>query len=264
MMRLKRVIAKLLNRFGYEIRSSAGLSELDSQSRFGVLLKILSTGSQTSKLTLDEALEIVSNSKSQLGQDVLALSLVDKGKKGFFVEFGATDGKSLSNTYLLEKYFGWSGILCEPGKAWHSELRKNRAAVIDTRCVFSSSGKLVEFTETSVGELSTISSFMKSDANRFLRKNSGTYQVETVSLYDLLLTHNAPRYIEFLSVDTEGSELEILKDFPFDEYKFGLVCVEHNYTINREKLHDLLTGKGYERIHTSYSAFNDWYLGPRG
>ena len=258
------MIAKLLNRFGYEIRNSAALSELDSQSRFGVLLTMMSTSSQTSKLSLKEALEISSNSQSQLGQDVLAFSQVGKDKKGFFVEFGATDGKTLSNSYLLEKSFGWSGILCEPGKAWHSDLKKNRNTVIDTRCVFSSTGKLVEFTETYVGELSTISSFMKSDANRFLRKNSGTYQVETVSLYDLLLTHNAPKYIEFLSVDTEGSEFEILKDFPFDEYKFGLICVEHNYTSNREKLHDLLTGKGYERIYTSYSAFDDWYLGPRG
>jgi FkbM family methyltransferase len=263
-MGLKRIIAKLLNRFGYEIRNSAALSELDSQSRLGVLLTMMSTSSQTSKLSLKEALEISSNSQSQLGQDVLAFSLVGKDKKGFFVEFGATDGKTLSNSYLLEKSFGWSGILCEPGKAWHSDLKKNRDTVIDTRCVFSSTGKLVEFTETSVGELSTISSFMKSDANRFLRKNSGTYQVETVSLYDLLLTHNAPKYIEFLSVDTEGSEFEILKDFPFDEYKFGLICVEHNYTSNREKLHDLLAGKGYERIYTSYSAFDDWYLGPRG
>ena len=257
------MIAMLLNRFGYEIRSSAGLSQNDAQSRSGVLLEILSTGSETAKLSLREALEIVSNSQSQLGQDVLALSLVGKDKKGFFVEFGATDGKTLSNSHLLEKDFGWSGILCEPGKNWHSALEGNRSAAIDTRCVFSSTGKLVEFTETSVGELSTISSFMKSDANRFLRKSKGTYQVETVSLQDLLLTHNAPKYIELLSVDTEGSEFEILKDFPFDEYKFGLICVEHNYTNNREKLHELLSGKGYVRIHTEYSAFDDWYLGPR-
>jgi FkbM family methyltransferase len=262
-MRVKKIIAKFLELFGYEIRNSTALRELDSQSRFGVLLKILSTGSQTSKLTLDEALKIVTNSQSQLGQDVLALSLADTSKKGFFVEFGATDGKTLSNTYLLEKYFGWTGILCEPGKNWHAALKANRSEPIDNRCVFSSTGELVEFTETSVGELSTISSFMKSDANRFLRKNSGTYQVETVSLQDLLLTHNAPKFIQFLSVDTEGSEFEILKGFPFDEYRFGLICVEHNFTSNREKLHELLSGKGYERVLTELSAFDDWYLGPR-
>ena len=123
-MGLKRVITKLLNHFGYEIRSLASLNQIDSQSRFGVLLKILSTGSHTLKLKLDEALQIVSNSQSQLGQDVLAFSQVGKDKKGFFVEFGATDGKTLSNSYLLEKSFGWSGILCEPGKAWHSDLKK--------------------------------------------------------------------------------------------------------------------------------------------
>lgn len=262
-MRLKRIIANLLSRFGYEIRNSVALAQVDLQSRLGALVTILSAGSQTSKLTLREALKLVSISQSQLGQDLLALSLVGMEKKGFFVEFGATDGKTLSNSYILEKEFGWSGILCEPGKAWHSKLKNNRTAAIDTRCVFSSTGKFVWFTETPVGEFSTISSFMKSDANRFLRKNSGTYKVETVSLQDLLLTHNAPKNIELLSVDTEGSEFEILKDFPFDEYKFGLICVEHNYTSNRDKLHELLTRKGYERVLTEYSAWDDWYLGPR-
>ena len=262
-MRLKKVVTKLLNSFGHEIRSTASLNQIDSQSRFGVLLKILSSGSATSKLSLKEATEIALNSRSQLGQDVLALSLVGTERKGFFVEFGATDGLTLSNSYLLETEFGWSGILCEPGKNWHPALKGNRGVGIDTRCVFSSTGKLVEFTETMVGELSTISSFMQLGSSRFLRKDALLYQVETVSLEDLLLTHNAPKYIEFLSVDTEGSEFEILRGFPFDRYTFGLICVEHNYTRNREKLYELLTGRGYRRVLNELSAFDDWYLGPK-
>lgn len=56
-------------------------------------------------------------------------------QNGFFVEFGATNGIDLSNTYLLETEFGWNGILAEPDKYWHTSLIANRTAIIDIRCV---------------------------------------------------------------------------------------------------------------------------------
>jgi hypothetical protein len=101
---------------------------------------------------------------------------------------------------------------------------------------------------------------MKSDANRLIRKKSASYEVETVTLGDLLLSHNAPKYIDFLSIDTEGSEFEILKTFDFSEYSFGLICVEHNFTKNRERISDLLTSNGYLQVLVEFSAFDDWYV----
>lgn len=56
------------------------------------------------------------NSQAQLYQDLFALSIFGKDFAGYFVEFGATDGKSLSNTFLLEKDYGWRGLLAELGK----------------------------------------------------------------------------------------------------------------------------------------------------
>jgi hypothetical protein len=84
--------------------------------------------------------------------------------------------------------------------------------------------------------------------------------VETVSLEDLLLDYKAPKHIDFLSIDTEGSEFEILNAFDFRKYSFGVICVEHNFTINRDKIRALLEGNGYKQVHVELSEFDDWFV----
>ena len=255
------MISDLMLALGFSIRSTSALIRTEELARSRVLMGLLASSPHTSKLTLDQSFRILNESRSQLGQDVLALSQVGIEKTGFFVEFGATNGSDLSNTYLLEKEFGWSGVLCEPAKEWSEQLRKNRSCAIDTRCVYSSTGEKIQFSETAIGELSTISSFKNSDANRTQRKISASYEVETVTLSDLLLTHSAPSYIDFLSIDTEGSEYEILKAFDFSRYSFGLICVEHNFTDNREKISSLLIENGYSQVFRELSDWDDWYVG---
>lgn len=76
-----------------------------------------------------QVLRSFNKSRSQIRQDLFVLSVLNFKKNGFFVDFGSTNGKSLSNTYLLEKEFGWQGILAEPARIWHKELRKNRQAI---------------------------------------------------------------------------------------------------------------------------------------
>ena len=199
-------------------------------------------------------------SRSQLGQDVFALSFVGPQKSGFFVEFGATNGKTLSNTFLLEKHFGWTGILCEPGRAWLPELQKNRTAKIDIRCVYSNSELMVKFLETDMGELSTIEGFGGDDEHSGIRLVNQSYEVVTVSLLDLLNFHDAPKHIDFLSIDTEGSEFEILDAFDFSQYSFGAIAVEHNYSGSREKVRDLLLSNGYRQVYPELSDFDDWFV----
>jgi hypothetical protein len=72
-------------------------------------------------------------SKSQYKQDLFVLTQLGFKRNGFFVEFGATDGVELSNTYILEKQFDWSGILAEPAKCWHEALERNRKAFIEKK-----------------------------------------------------------------------------------------------------------------------------------
>lgn len=199
---------------------------------------------------------------SQLQQDLIAIyiqSLHSDGP-GFFVEFGASNGITYSNTYLLEKQFGWNGILAEPAHVWHKHLTQNRSCVIDTRCVWSHSGQFLTFNQVEEAEYSTIVEYSDSDNHAEDRRYGSQYIVETISLADLLGRNSAPKIISYLSVDTEGSEYEILANFNFDEYLFNFISVEHNFSENRETLKQLLEANGYRRVFSAYSEWDDWYI----
>jgi FkbM family methyltransferase len=195
-----------------------------------------------------------------LGQDLLGLSISGLDKPGFFVEFGAADGIALSNSHILEKHFGWTGVLCEPSTAWHEALKQNRSCIIDTRCVYSVSGEKISFSENYLGELSAITAYAEPNSSGILKRTTSSYEVETISLLDLLNQNKAPRFIDFLSIDTEGREFEILKNFDFQSYRFGAICVEHNFADSREKINKLLLANGYLQVHDDLSDFDDWYV----
>ena len=72
--------------------------------------------------------------------------------------------------------------------------------------------------------------------------------------------YNAPKHIDYLSIDTEGSEYEILSNFDFSQNTFEVITCEHNYTPSRERLHLLLTKQGYRRVFEDLSLFDDWYV----
>jgi FkbM family methyltransferase len=199
-------------------------------------------------------------SKSQYRQDLFVLQQLNLKKNGYFVEFGATNGVDISNTYLLETEFGWNGILAEPARCWHADLLKNRKASIELDCVWKETSSILTFNEVGNPDLSTISAYNSSDFWREDRQTGKTYDVKTISLNDLLRKHKAPRHIDYLSIDTEGSEFEILNSFDFEEYSFSVITCEHNFSPMREKIHALLSKHGYSRKFESVSKYDDWYV----
>ena len=113
---------------------------------------------------------------------------------------------------------------------------------------------------TDIPELSAISEFSDRDKHRESRIKGTTYDVETISLNDLLRKYNAPKRIDYLSIDTEGSEFEILKSFDFSEYDISIITCEHNFTPDREAIYSLLKDKGYTRRFEGISKWDDWYF----
>jgi FkbM family methyltransferase len=199
-------------------------------------------------------------SKAQLRQDIFVLMETSFKREGYFVEFGAADGVHLSNTWLLEKEYNWTGILAEPARVWHDDLRANRSAKIDTDCVFASTGGQIEFNMTALPELSTIAQFSSTDGHANSRKNGDIYTVPTISLDDLLKRHGAPYNIDYLSIDTEGSELSIIEHFPFDNWEIRIITVEHNYTAARDRIAEIMHLNGYKRKFEGLSKWDDWYV----
>jgi FkbM family methyltransferase len=201
-----------------------------------------------------------SESYAQFFQDLFVRWQLANKREGYFVEFGATDGINLSNSKGLEEHLAWRGILAEPARCWHERLRQNRLGIIDTRCVWAVSGQHLQFNEVSRPELSTIQSFSDKDDHAAYRQEGSSYDVETISLNDLLVAHAAPKTIDFLSVDTEGSELSILSAFDFTSYQVSIITVEHNETTDRQKIFELLSEKGFSRKFVEFSRCDDWYV----
>jgi FkbM family methyltransferase len=251
--KISNLVAVVLAKFGLAVIRTKSLEEVNKGMAFERHRRIFSEY----PYDLQSFSKLSEKSKSQLGQDLLAVACSEAKRGGFFVEFGATNGLELSNTYLLEKELGWSGILAEPAKVWHRDLEENRNVEISKVAVWSLSGETMKFLETSEPELSTLTRFSASDQHA--RKGT-TYEVETLSLMDLLLSRNAPPYIDFISIDTEGSEFEILENFDFSKFSFGLLCIEHNYTSSRESVSLLLQSNGYECILEDVSRWDAWFV----
>lgn len=207
---------------------------------------------------IKKILSIEDLSMSQHKQDLFVLAELNFKSNGFFVEFGATNGQELSNTHILEKHLNWNGILSEPAKGWHNQLKINRTCHIETRCVWSKSDEKLDFFEAKAGVLSTITKFRDADKRKRIGKK--LYKVNTISLLDLLKKYDAPHEIDYLSIDTEGSELEILESFDFNSYNIKIITVEHNGTLQREKIFNLLTKNNYKRKYTEISKCDDWYV----
>jgi hypothetical protein len=209
----------------------------------------------------NQIINLKDKSHSSNFEDLISLHILNFKRKGFFVEVGAGNGVTGSNTLLMEDLYAWTGLLVEPAKKFHVSLFRNRPNALKvTDPIFEKSGSDVDFQETTITTLSTIKEFFEKDKNFKNRKVKSSYKLKTLSLNDLFSLVNVPKKIDFLSLDTEGSEFMILKSFNFKAYKISVICVEHNYTDNRDKIYKLLTSNGFERKYDQVSGINDFYV----
>ena len=168
---------------------------------------------------------------------------------------------------MLENFLGWKGVLSEPSPQWHNLLKKNRVNTkIITKCIWSETGKNLDFFMSDDGNLSTLNDFVDSDKNSMpgntkARKKAGkVIAVETISLNDVIKEYFDYASPSYISVDTEGSEYEILKSFKLDTYRPKVFTNEHNYTDLEIKIDDLMSDNKYKRVFKNLTDFDAWYV----
>lgn len=115
-------------------------------------------------------------------------------------------------------------------------------------------------TETDVTELSTLDSLADADFQFVNRKGGARYDVETISLLDFLASAKSPTDIDYMSIDIEGGEYEVLNNFDFSKYNIKLISVEHNYSDMRQEIQNILSNWGYRSKFTTFFMFDNCYV----
>lgn len=173
---------------------------------------------------------------------------------GFFVELGANNGINQSNTLYFEKYRNWKGVLIEPTPNNFLECRKNRKITTEIFCnacvSFDYKQNFVELaycdlmtTTTSFGNELNFESHVQ-NGKKFLKQNEVVFKFGAIpkTLTELLKLSNAPNLIDFLSLDVEGAEFDVLNGIDFSIFNFKYICIETN---NFEKINHFLNSKNY-------------------
>jgi len=196
---------------------------------------------------------------SQIGQDKWVNSILSEKKNGYFIELGACDGLCYSNTLYFEKNLNWNGICIEPNDNYFEDLNINRKCHISNDLVYSYEGEVLDFSLCD-----TASGIIDENIGPFTQKNN-VVKKTTTTLTKILDKFDAPNIIDYLSLDVEGQEYNILKTFSFDKYKFRCITVEHNepHVGSKPKIliRDLLENKGYKFVKGNDDVLN-WKHGP--
>jgi len=188
--------------------------------------------------------------ESQLKENNLVWEFFGRKTSGFFVEVGANDPFLLSQTWMLEQK-GWTGVLVEPLAACCADLRRYRnARVVQVACVAPH-----QIGTATLHIAGAVSSLVPNAFDPKVRYET-TETVQVVTLTDVLQQVAAPRVIDFLSIDTEGTEGDILAGMDLTRFQPTLILVEyHVYSL---ALHRQLNNMGYKLIRRTVD--NNWYI----
>jgi len=201
---------------------------------------------------------------SQDNQDKYLEENIFKGyKNGTFVDVGASDGITINNTLYFEKYNNWTGINIEPIKSLYDQLIINRPNSININCAICNSHGYKDFlcnkgyTELISGLKDT---FDERHLNRLNKENAeyeSTTEIIKVETQQLktIFEENYITHVNYLSIDVEGAEFEVIKSIDFDKVFIDIIGFENNYCDNSIPIIKYLEDKNYVMIYQCLDIF---------
>lgn len=191
---------------------------------------------------------------SQYGQDEFIDKVVlNKKRNGFFVDIGAHDGISYSNSNFFELYRGFTGLCIEPNPKVFELLQKNRNCTILNACIADKVGTVNFLAIEGYSEM--LSGIIDHYHPRHLERiedyiamhggNKREIDVNCTPLQNIALLQN--KTIDFISIDTEGNELSILKSIDFSKIEVLCFSIENNYEENG--IEEIMNKNGYIKVH---------------
>ena len=185
---------------------------------------------------------------SQAGQDKFVYDNFFKEKKsGYFLEIGAHDGIQGSNCLFFEKFKNWNGLAIEPSSTQFEKLKRNRKCKIINKAASAVSGNMtfIEIDDSgSDSQLSFLEKYYPEKSQSVLKKNNlKKYMVEVLTFEEIL--KNADKeVIDYCSIDIEGAETALIKNFNFSNYKIKVLSIENNWP-DKIKYDNILVKHGY-------------------
>lgn len=203
-------------------------------------------------------------SYSQTGEDIILDSFLEGKKNGFYIDVGAYHPISLSNTYKFYKR-GWSGINIEPNHNKFNLFKKQRPRDINLNIGIGSDEKVSPFYIFDADTLSTFSKESMENYKKIGHRVSEIKEIDLIPLKNVIEKYAKNKDIDFLSVDTEGYDLEVLKtnDWNLFRPKFIILeTVEYSRNVFGKKTNDVydvfMDDIGYKKIADTY--INTIYL----
>lgn len=196
----------------------------------------------------------------QHGEDKYLSQFFDNAYAGVCVDVGAHDGINISNTYYFEQN-GWTCLCIEPIPDSFEKCKSIRKNAINC-CVSDYDKDDVDFHIVTMfnSNQSSISS-LKID-ERLIESHTGMIanitdiKIKVKSLNTILNEAHFPKNIDFISIDTENTELDVLKGIDFDTYKINFLVIENNF--NENMIENYLIDKNFTKIYRL--AVNDFYV----
>ena len=195
---------------------------------------------------------------SQSGEDQILFEIFKDKQQGLCIEVGGFNGIDASNTYFFEK-IGWRCIVIEPIPELCQEIQKNR----NCRVFNCAAGNFNGTTKFQINEQDPIVSAIaynnvQLSYQQYLGQTLREIDVKMEKLDNLLKAENVKeKEIDFISIDVEGQELNVLQGFSLQKYSPRILIIEDNLKMTDNQVCQYLSKFGYVRFKRT--GVNDWY-----